>query len=218
MKDGIIKGTGNSRFLKSITGVKELYPTYEDFLKALEDGTFPIDLNGINADGWQQQGTLLTKETLLPDSICNALGVPAETTTPGEVLEKCLSYFVTGSYVGTGTITSEGTGESLSITFPFVPDAWGIYMIKTDDSRGNLHTTFGNITKWDLDVKYLHVNNGTSGSTGRVSLSVQYSGNTVSYYYPGGTNDAQICFNASGYTYYYIGIKTIKGGDSDEND
>jgi hypothetical protein len=217
MKDGIIKGTGNSRFLKSITGVKELYPTYEDFLKALEDGTFPIDLNGINADGWQQQGTLLTKETLLPDSICNALGVPAETTTPGEVLEKCLSYFVTGSYVGTGTITSEGTGESLSITFPFVPDAWGIYASKEKDSRVILHPTFTNITKWGVDAGYIYLLNGY-GSNSFSTVSVKYSGNTVTFQYPGGTNYDYLCLNASGYTYYYIGIKTIKGGDSDEND
>jgi hypothetical protein len=66
MKDGIIKGTGNSRYLKSaLTGIN----TWEDFRAALLAGTLPIDLNGINEDGWQQIGTALNKAFFLNDNI-----------------------------------------------------------------------------------------------------------------------------------------------------
>ena len=39
MKDGIIKGNGNSRYLKSVADFLTQYPTYEDFSNALSDGT-----------------------------------------------------------------------------------------------------------------------------------------------------------------------------------
>lgn len=67
MIDGIIKGTGNSRKLKSVSNFLSLYPTYADFAAALIAGTLPIDLAGINADGWQQLATALSKGNLLSD-------------------------------------------------------------------------------------------------------------------------------------------------------
>lgn len=73
MQDAIIKGNGNSRFLKTVAAALSLYPTYEDFLQALVAGNFPIDLNGINADGWTQQGTPLNKGNLLSDTVEKAI-------------------------------------------------------------------------------------------------------------------------------------------------
>ena len=67
MQDGIIKGTGNSRFLKSIPDFLTQYPTYESFVAALAAGTLPVDFNGINETGWQQLGTALNKGNLLSD-------------------------------------------------------------------------------------------------------------------------------------------------------
>lgn len=65
MQNGIIKGQGNSRYLKSGIGSST---TWEQFLASLIAGTLPIDLNGINEDGWDQLGTPLNKATLLSDS------------------------------------------------------------------------------------------------------------------------------------------------------
>ena len=65
MQDGIINGTGNSRYLKTISGFLSLYPTYEAFAQAVIAGTLPVDLNGKNPDGWAQQGTPLNKANLL---------------------------------------------------------------------------------------------------------------------------------------------------------
>lgn len=67
MKDGIIKGNGNSRYLKSVADFLTQYPTYEAFAAALTAGTLPVDLNGINEDGWQQIGDLLNKGNLFAD-------------------------------------------------------------------------------------------------------------------------------------------------------
>lgn len=75
MTDGIIQGNGNSRYLKSIADFKTLYPTYDDFVNALAAGTLPIDLNGINPDGWRQIGTELNKATLLKDQTAALYGL-----------------------------------------------------------------------------------------------------------------------------------------------
>lgn len=64
MQDSIIKGTGNSRYLKGAG-----WPaTYEEFKSMAEAGTLPIDLAGINAAGWQQIGMAFAKATMLSDT------------------------------------------------------------------------------------------------------------------------------------------------------
>lgn len=75
MQDAIIKGIGNSRYLKTVGEALSLYPTYEDFLQAMIEGTFPVDFNGINKDGWTQLGTLLNKANLLSDTVISTLGL-----------------------------------------------------------------------------------------------------------------------------------------------
>lgn len=70
-----MKGNGNSRYLKTVGEALSLYPTYEDFLQAMIAGTFPVDFNGINKDGWTQQGTLLNKANLLSDTVISTLGL-----------------------------------------------------------------------------------------------------------------------------------------------
>ena len=64
MKDIIVKGTGNSRYLKSAIDESVTWEQFRDMLIA---GTAPIDLNGINEEGFLEQGTPLGKETLLSD-------------------------------------------------------------------------------------------------------------------------------------------------------
>lgn len=85
MQDGITMGTGNSRYLKSVSGFLALYPTYEAFAQALVAGTLPVDLNGKNPDGWSQQGTALNKANLLTDATAALLELPSE-ATPNDAL------------------------------------------------------------------------------------------------------------------------------------
>jgi len=80
MQDAIALGTGNSRYLKSVSGFLSLYPTYEAFAEALVAGTLPIDLNGINPDGWAQQGTALDKANLLTDATAALVDLGSEAT------------------------------------------------------------------------------------------------------------------------------------------
>lgn len=80
MIDGKIAGTGNSRFLKSISTFLTQYPTYADFAAALVAGTLPIDLNGINTTGWSQEGTPLNKVTLLSDTTASRLKLSGDPT------------------------------------------------------------------------------------------------------------------------------------------
>lgn len=80
MIDSVLKGTGNSRFLKSAvpTGT-----SWADALAMLQTGTFPIDFNGINTEGFQQVGTPLNKANLLKDSTAAQIGLPPSTTPDG---------------------------------------------------------------------------------------------------------------------------------------
>lgn len=80
MIDSVLKGTGNSRFLKSAVpaGI-----SWADALAMLQAGTFPIDFNGINAEGFQQVGTPLNKANLLKDATAAQIGLPPSTTPDG---------------------------------------------------------------------------------------------------------------------------------------
>ena len=87
MTDGVIKGTGDSRFLKSIPGFLDAYPDYESFALAMAEGTLPIDLNGINENGWSSVGTPLNKATLLSDEAASALGLDEDSTVNDAFLD-----------------------------------------------------------------------------------------------------------------------------------
>lgn len=84
MLDAITKKEGNSRYLKSVSDFLTIYPTYGAFVDALVSGTLPIDLNGINPDGWAQLGTSLDKANLLTDATAALAGLGPE-ATPNEM-------------------------------------------------------------------------------------------------------------------------------------
>lgn len=86
MKDGIIKGTGNSRYLKSVSDFLSLYPSYEDFANALVNGNLPIDMNGINQNGWDLIGTALTKGNLMSDETSSNIFGNTDDKTVNEAL------------------------------------------------------------------------------------------------------------------------------------
>lgn len=87
MKDNILKGTGNSRYLKtSLTAGT----TWNEALIALRNGNFPIDLNGINGDGYIQVGTPIDKANVLPDELAERAGLD-DTATPADFLAQILN-------------------------------------------------------------------------------------------------------------------------------
>lgn len=85
MQDGIIAETGNSRYLRTVPGIKQLAPTYDAFLELFIKGELPIDWNGKNPDGWAQQGTDLNKANLLTDATAALMDLGPE-ATPNEML------------------------------------------------------------------------------------------------------------------------------------
>lgn len=106
MQDGIIKGTGNSRYLKSVQNFLNLYPTYQSFVEALVDGTLPIDFNGINTAGWNQIGTALNKANLLSDATASLLGL-TNSATPDDGLEALANRAIAGIKVIQGSYTGQ---------------------------------------------------------------------------------------------------------------
>lgn len=123
MQDAIIKGNGNSRYLKTVAAALSLYPTYEDFLHALVAGNFPIDLNGINEAGWTQQGTPLNKANLLPDALATSLGLPATATVADALFgaaiyplpKKIASYETAGSFTWTAPDLANGKAYKIGV-------------------------------------------------------------------------------------------------------
>lgn len=79
MKDMVTNGTGNSRYLKSSVPAGT---TWEQVLTMLRSGTFPVDFNGLNASGIAQQGSAYSKANVLPDDVCEVLGIDTETAEP----------------------------------------------------------------------------------------------------------------------------------------
>lgn len=72
MKDMVPKGTGNSRFLRS--SIPENI-THEELVALLRAGTFPVDFAGLNTEGIATQGSAYNKANVLPDDVCNLLGI-----------------------------------------------------------------------------------------------------------------------------------------------
>ena len=98
MTDFMSSGTGNSRYLKSVSTFLQDYPTYEDFARALISGTLPVDFNGINAAGIRQAGTPLNSATLLSSDTAALFGLSGDDATVNNVL----------NFIGSGGISSGG--------------------------------------------------------------------------------------------------------------
>lgn len=101
-----MKGNGNSRYLKTVGEALSLYPTYEDFLQAMIAGTFPVDFNGINKDGWTQRGTPLNKANLLSDTVISTLGLSTgANSTPNDAFNVLAN--IGNVHVWRKTVTTE---------------------------------------------------------------------------------------------------------------
>lgn len=210
MQDGIIAGNGNSRYLKTVAAALSLYPDYESFMAALVAGTFPIDLNGINAGGWTQQGTPLNKANLFSDSTASALGLTSA-NTPNDALAKIKNLIDSAnanantktqmeitSYVGTGTA---GSDNPCSITFSFSPDL--ILYIGQDDSFGfpNRMYDLENLCVLCSILTTSYQSSKVFGMDGKKSSD----GKTVFWYDYYGDDETQL--NKNGSVYYFAAFK-----------
>lgn len=124
MKDFIPKGTGNSRYLKSVADFMARYPTYPDFAAALIAGTLPVDFNGANAAGVVEMGTPLNRSTLLSYDTQKALGL-SDDATPSDALMAAVAKaaehglkIAHGKHVGSGLY---GADNPVMFSLPFEP-------------------------------------------------------------------------------------------------
>lgn len=126
-------------------------------MQAMVAGIFPVDFNGINKDGWTQQGTLLNKANLLSDTVISTLGLSTGAdSTPNDafnVLANIGNVHVWGKTVA----TDEGIPE-----VPEVPPSYELgeaqtqYFIR-DKDRGKA-------------ITMLYSNSVSVSYDGRVSL------------------------------------------------
>ncbi len=112
MQDEIILGTGNSRYLKSAVPSGT---TWEQALSMLQDGTFPIDLNGKNAAGIAQQGTPLNKANLLSDETAAMLGLGTDATVD-DALKMAGGAEITVITTPSSEVTATNGASTLSAT------------------------------------------------------------------------------------------------------
>lgn len=226
MKNLIIKGDGNSRYLKSVSNFLTLYPTYSDFVAALVAGTLPIDLNGINTTGVTQLGTPLNKSTLLSDATATALGLTGDPTVDDALAAVATdkANLASPSFTGTPTAPTAagGTNTTQIATTAFVEseinnNPRAVSRIETgfytgDGTYGSANPTsitFANAPKVVVIHGYVYLwgNNSFwiwSGNT-PITLTVSVSGNTMSWYYGSATSAAQQ-LNVSGATYNWVAI------------
>ena len=183
MQDGIIKGTGNSRYLKSISNFLQQYPTYQDFVAALVAGTLPIDLNGINETGWDQLGTALNKANLLSDetaadmedvevSIVSATNVPKGRT---DFFIKNGKYFVTSGVTGAARFFSSDDGFS----WDGPTDIPGTDIIRSVAASDNMIVACGdnNLIMYSTDgISWTRATTPYSQSTQRITSVVYGNG------------------------------------------
>lgn len=195
MTDGIIKGTGNSRYLKSVANALALYPTHESLMEALAAGTLPIDLNGINPAGWNTVGDKLDKATLLTDALCTALGL-STTATPTQAMEKLRQLVNTAQSTANGrprVAFGSYTGDSASSRNIYLPGTPIAVIIMTyfgllyDSPHNN---TYGGILAPGYELKARHGD----------LTSATVSGNTLTLR----NNDNDLSVNRIGNSYYYI--------------
>ena len=138
MKDLVPKGTGNSRFLRSVSNFLSLYPNYEAFVAALVAGTLPVDFAGINTNGVTQVGTALTKANLLTDATATALGLSGDPTVNDALYAlsqmgspaECHVYADSGTTVtmtkGSKTLTAVAGSNKQAVLYPSELGSWNV--------------------------------------------------------------------------------------------
>lgn len=212
MIDSVLKGTGNSRFLKSAVPAGT---SWADALAMLQAGTFPIDFNGINTEGFQQVGTPLNKANLLKDATAAQIGLPPSTTPDGmfQALGNTGELHVWKKTVVTGTakvelepavsgyiVSNNGSNYNQTIKYS-----------STIDEKGNLSGSITTLTvSYNTSNSDLFVLKGKYFEAGTTEISSNLKSPGGVWYIP---NDASIQYitgqpNTTGYPYYYTHVAT----------
>jgi hypothetical protein len=159
VQDAIIKGIGNSRYLKTVGEALSLYPTYEDFMQAMVTGIFPVDFNGINKDGWTQLGTLLNKANLLSDTVISTLGLSTGVnSTPNDAFNVLAN--IGNVHVWRKTVVAE---EEVPAGYTLGPVEANKVLAQSSSNWGNSYATFTVASSITVDDGGNVTMNDTSG-------------------------------------------------------
>ena len=159
MQDAIIKGIGNSRYLKTVEEALSLYPTYEDFMQAMVAGIFPVDFNGINKDGWTQLGTLLNKANLLSDTVISTLGLSTGVnSTPNDAFNVLAN--IGNVHVWRKTVVTE---EEIPAGYTLGPVESNKVLAQSSSNWGNSYAAFTVASSITVDDGGNVTMNDTSG-------------------------------------------------------
>ena len=199
MTDTVLRGTGNSRSLRSVSNFLTLYPSYNAFAQALVQGTLPIDLGALNSAGLTRRGTDLNKANILTDATATGMGLTSS-ATPNQAFAKlralikaaqddaddALSAIGKSALLETGTYVGTGGSDYTTKTFTFgMTWEWFLLIPRYDFSTNGF-------TSWWLAVRGVNTaihtaSNSISAqitSTAKsLTLSGAYLNNTVSYGY-----------------------------------
>ena len=105
MKDSILAGTGNSRYLKTSLSADI---TWQRALELLRAGTFPVDFNGTNPNGYTQVGTPLNKANLMTDATAAKMDLTSS-ATPNDFLGVVADRVNSVIHYTTGEVETGGT-------------------------------------------------------------------------------------------------------------
>lgn len=146
MQDFSSRGTGNSRYLKSVSNFLTQYPTYESFAQALVNGTLPVDFNGINSSGVNQRGTPLNKANLLTDATAALYGM-GTTATINQVLSLLGgTYGSSPIYYGVSTDISSIPAKTVTVSDKFRLEAGARVIVRFTNGSGTSPTLNVNST------------------------------------------------------------------------
>lgn len=202
MKDTIIKGTGNSRSLRSVPNLASLAPTYDKLLELLTGSGLPIDLGPLNPAGAQQVGTDLSKANLLKDATAALYGLPA-TAVPDAVFASIYTkiqalntgkgnvFGETGSYLGVGGGTKTLNFSRAPVLLIIAAD-----LTRAEKPSGSYYGAFGILYKNNTSVRFTRSPDGIS------SFSPIFKAASVSW----AVSNPDQQFDAVGAKYDYIAL------------
>lgn len=205
MTDTVIKGTGNSRTLRTVPNALTLYPDFTAMITAMINGTFPIDLGGLQDAGLTTHGTDLNKANLLTNATETSIWGNSSNRTVNDAFSKLRSLITTaqstadtaqstatsantnanarakievGSYVGTD---SGGGTRQKALSFSL---NWKVLIISHMQGSGTTKTGFTIYLRYE-DSGYLI---GSSNETlpivsqSNTSVTIRYANNANAAY------------------------------------
>lgn len=193
MRDIVPNGTGNSRSLKSSIPAGT---TWEQALAMLRDGTFPVDLKGLNPEGiLNNNPSAYSKANVLPDEVCDALGIDRVASEPKDALKQLGIWAkpVVGTYTGNGVTAAR------TINLGFQPS---FLIVFRSNAGGEPTYTRAYTSECFLTVLPALNSRAAAGSGSYSYIDVTENGFTVTGSGPSGTYVDY--YNKSGKTYGYI--------------